>query len=366
MSKIIQFSETARQSILKGVDVLANAVKVTLGPKGRNVILEKSFGSPTVTKDGVSVAKEIELEDRFENMGAQMVKEVASKTSDTAGDGTTTATVLAQAIFRKGSKAVAAGHSPMELKRGIDRAVSVVIEELSKLSKKVKDRKEIAQVGTISANGDDNIGKIISEAMDKVGKEGVITVEESKTMDTTLEVVEGMQFDRGYLSPYFVTDPERMEVILEDAYILLHEKKLSNLRELLPVLEKVAQSGRPLLIVSEDVEGEALATLVVNKIRGTIKCAAVKAPGFGDRRKSMLEDLATLTGGQVISEDVGLKTENVTLQHLGQVKRVKIDKDNSTLIDGKGKKSDIEARVKQIRAQVEQTDSDYDREKLQE
>ncbi len=366
MSKIIQFSETARQSILKGVDTLANAVKVTLGPKGRNVILERSFGSPTVTKDGVSVAKEIELEDRFENMGAQMVKEVASKTSDTAGDGTTTATVLAQAIFRKGSKAVAAGHSPMELKRGIDRAVSVVVEELNKLSKKVKDRKEIAQVGTISANGDDNIGKIISEAMDKVGKEGVITVEESKTMDTTLEVVEGMQFDRGYLSPYFVTDPERMEVILEDAYVLLHEKKLSNLRELLPVLEKVAQSGRPLLIVSEDVEGEALATLVVNKIRGTIKCAAVKAPGFGDRRKAMLEDIATLTGGQVISEDVGLKTENVSLQHLGQVKRIKIDKDNTTLIDGKGKKSDIEARVKQIRAQVEQTDSDYDREKLQE
>ena len=366
MSKIIQFSETARQSILKGVDTLANAVKVTLGPKGRNVILERSFGSPTVTKDGVSVAKEIELEDRFENMGAQMVKEVASKTSDTAGDGTTTATVLAQAIFRKGSKAVAAGHSPMELKRGIDRAVIVVVEELNKLSKKVKDRKEIAQVGTISANGDDNIGKIISEAMDKVGKEGVITVEESKTMDTSLEVVEGMQFDRGYLSPYFVTDPERMEVILEDAYILLHEKKLSNLRELLPLLEKVAQSGRPLLIVSEDVEGEALATLVVNKIRGTIKCAAVKAPGFGDRRKAMLEDLSTLTGGQVISEDVGLKTENVALQHLGQVKRVKIDKDNTTLIDGKGKKSDIEARVKQIRAQVEQTDSDYDKEKLQE
>ena len=366
MSKIIQFSETARQSILKGVDTLANAVKVTLGPKGRNVILERSFGSPTVTKDGVSVAKEIELEDRFENMGAQMLKEVASKTSDTAGDGTTTATVLAQAIFRKGSKAVAAGHSPMELKRGIDRAVIVVVEELNKLSKKVKDRKEIAQVGTISANGDDNIGKIISEAMDKVGKEGVITVEESKTMDTSLEVVEGMQFDRGYLSPYFVTDPERMEVILEDAYILLHEKKLSNLRELLPLLEKVAQSGRPLLIVSEDVEGEALATLVVNKIRGTIKCAAVKAPGFGDRRKAMLEDLSTLTGGQVISEDVGLKTENVALQHLGQVKRVKIDKDNTTLIDGKGKKSDIEARVKQIRAQVEQTDSDYDKEKLQE
>ena len=366
MSKIIQFSETARQSILKGVDMLANTVKVTLGPKGRNVILEKSFGSPTITKDGVTVAKEIELEDKFENMGAQMVKEVASKTSDTAGDGTTTATVLAQAIFKKGSKAVAAGHNPMELKRGIDKAVSVVIEELNKLSKKVKDRKEIAQVGTISANGDENIGKIISEAMDKVGKEGVITVEESKTMDTTLEVVEGMQFDRGYLSPYFVTDPERMEVILEDAYVLLHEKKLSNLRELLPLLEKVAQSGRPLLIVSEDVEGEALATLVVNKIRGTIKCAAVKAPGFGDRRKAMLEDLSTLTGGQVISEDVGLKTENVALQHLGQVKRVKIDKDNTTLIDGKGKKSDIEARVKQIRAQVEQTDSDYDKEKLQE
>ncbi|OGQ34634.1 MAG: chaperonin GroL, partial [Deltaproteobacteria bacterium RIFCSPLOWO2_01_FULL_38_9] len=365
-AKLIQFSEGARQSIARGVDTLANAVKVTLGPKGRNVILEKSFGSPTITKDGVSVAKEIELEDKFENMGAQMVKEVASKTSDTAGDGTTTATVLAQAIFRKGSKAVAAGHNPMELKRGIDKAVTTVVAELSKFSKNIKDRKEIAQVGTVSANGDETIGKIISEAMDKVGKEGVITVEESKTMDTTLEVVEGMQFDRGYLSPYFVTDPERMEVALEDAYVLIHEKKLSNLRELLPVLEKVAQSGRPLLIIAEDVEGEALATLVVNKIRGTIKCAAVKAPGFGDRRKSMLEDIAVLTNGQVISEDLGLKTENVTPEHLGQVKRVKIDKDNTTLIDGKGKKADIEARVKQIRAQVESTDSDYDKEKLQE
>lgn len=366
MAKVLQFSDTARQSILRGVDVLANAVRVTLGPKGRNVILEKSFGAPMVTKDGVSVAKEIELEDRFENMGAQMVKEVASKTSDVAGDGTTTATVLAQAIFQKGSKAVAAGHNPMELKRGIDKAVVAVVEELSKLSKNIKDRKEIAQVGTISANNDETIGNILAEAMDKVGKEGVITVEEAKTMETTLEVVEGMQFDRGYLSPYFVTDPERMEVVLEDAYVLIYEKKLSSLRELLPVLEKVAQSGRPLLIISEDVEGEALATLVVNKIRGTIKCAAVKAPGFGDRRKAMLEDIAVLTGGELISEDLGIKLENVSMEHLGQVKRVTVDKDNTTLVDGKGKKADLNARIKQIRTQVEDTDSDYDREKLQE
>ncbi|MEK7790295.1 MAG: chaperonin GroEL, partial [Deltaproteobacteria bacterium] len=366
MAKVLQFSDTARQSILKGVDVLANAVRVTLGPKGRNVILEKSFGAPMITKDGVSVAKEIELEDRFENMGAQMVKEVASKTSDVAGDGTTTATVLAQAIFQKGSKAVAAGHNPMELKRGIDKAVVAVVEEISKLSKNIKDRKEIAQIGTISANNDETIGNILAEAMDKVGKEGVITVEEAKTMETTLEVVEGMQFDRGYLSPYFVTDPERMEVVLEDAYVLIYEKKLSSLRELLPVLEKVAQSGRPLLIISEDVEGEALATLVVNKIRGTIKCAAVKAPGFGDRRKAMLEDVAVLTGGELISEDLGIKLENVSMEHLGQVKRVTVDKDNTTLIDGKGKKADLNARIKQIRSQVESTDSDYDREKLQE
>ncbi|MBI4040352.1 MAG: chaperonin GroEL [Deltaproteobacteria bacterium] len=366
MAKIIQFSENARQSILRGVDVLANAVKVTLGPKGRNVILEKSFGAPTITKDGVSVAKEIEIEDKFENMGAQMVKEVASKTSDVAGDGTTTATVLAQAIFKSGSKAVAAGYSPMELKRGIDKAVERVIGELKKQSKAVKNQKEIAQVGTISANNDETIGKIISDAMEKVGKEGVITVEESKTMDTSLEVVEGMQFDRGYLSPYFVTDPERMDAVLEDAYVLIHDKKLSSLRDMIPLLEKVAQSGRPLLIIAEDVEGEALATLVVNKIRGTMRCAAVKAPGFGDRRKAMLEDIAVLTGGQAISEDLGLKIENVELRHLGQVKRVTIDKDNTTLVDGKGKKSDIEARVKTLRKQVEETDSDYDREKLQE
>lgn len=366
MSKIIQYSDTARQSILKGVDALANAVKITLGPKGRNVILDKSFGAPTVTKDGVSVAKEIELEDKFENMGAQMVKEVASKTSEVAGDGTTTATILAQAIFQKGSKAVAAGHNPMELKRGMDKAVKTVVAELKKMSKPVKDRSEISQIGTISANNDETIGEIISEAMDKVGKEGVITVEEAKTLETSLEVVEGMQFDRGYLSPYFVTDPERMEVVLEDAYVLLHEKKLSNLRELLPILEKVAQSGKPLFIIAEDVEGEALATLVVNKIRGTMKCTAVKAPGFGDRRKAMLEDIAILVGGQVISEDMGTKTESIDLNHLGRIKRVTIDKDNTTLVDGAGKKADIEARVKQIRAQIETTDSDYDREKLQE
>ena len=366
MAKVIQFSDNARQSILRGVDTLANVVKITLGPKGRNVILDKSFGAPTVTKDGVSVAKEIELEDKFEIMGAQMVKEVASKTSDVAGDGTTTATVLAQSMFAKGSKAVAAGHSPMELKRGMDKAVEAVVKELKKLSKNVENQTEIAQVGTISANDDSTIGKIISEAMDKVGKEGVITVEEAKTLETSLDVVEGMQFDRGYLSPYFVTDPERMETVLEDAYVLLHEKKLANLREMLPILEKVAQSGRPLLIVAEDIEGEALATLVVNKIRGTMKCAAVKAPGFGDRRKAMLEDIAVLTGGHVISEDVGLKTENVDISHLGEVKHVKIDKDNTTLVDGCGKKADIDARVKQIRSQIEETDSDYDREKLQE
>ena len=366
MAKIIAFDEAARNKILAGVNTLADAVKVTLGPKGRNVVLEKSFGSPTITKDGVSVAKEIELEDKFENMGAQMVKEVASKTSDVAGDGTTTATVLAQSIFREGAKMVAAGLDPMALKRGIEKAVTVCVDELKKLSKSTKDRKEIAQVGTISANNDETIGGIIAEAMDKVGKEGVITVEEAKGMETTLDVVEGMQFDRGYLSPYFVTDPERMEAVLENPYILIHEKKISSMKELLPVLEQIAKLGRPLLIIAEEVEGEALATLVVNKLRGTLQVAAVKAPGFGDRRKAMLEDIAILTGGKCLAEELGLKLEQVQLADLGKAKRVVIDKDNTTIVDGAGKKADIEGRVKQIRAQVEETTSDYDKEKLQE
>ena len=365
-AKEIKFDQEGRNAILRGVNTLANAVKVTLGPKGRNVILDKSFGSPTVTKDGVTVAKEIELEDKFENMGAQMVKEVASKTSDVAGDGTTTATVLAQAIFTEGSKLVAAGHNPMELKRGIEKAVEEVIKELKKVSKPTKDRKEIAQVGAISANNDSTIGDIIAEAMDKVGKEGVITVEEAKTMETSLDIVEGMQFDRGYLSPYFVTDPERMETVLEDCYILIHEKKISSMKDLLPILEQIARSGKPFLILAEDVEGEALATLVVNKLRGTLRCAAVKAPGFGDRRKAMMEDIATLTGGKMIAEDLGIKLENLKMEDLGQAKRVTIDKDNTTIVEGAGKKGDIEGRVKQIRAQVEETTSDYDREKLQE
>jgi chaperonin GroEL len=366
MAKVLKFSEEARAKIKVGVDALADAVKVTLGPRGRNVIIEKSFGSPLVTKDGVTVAKEVELQDKFENMGAQMVKEVASKTSDVAGDGTTTATVLAQKIYQEGAKLVAAGYNPMDLKRGIDKAVEAVAAELKKMSKPTKDPKEIAQVGTISANNDETIGNIISEAMSKVGKEGVITVEEAKGMETTLEIVEGMQFDRGYLSPYFVTDPERMEVILEDPFILIHEKKISNMKDLLPLLEQIARSGKPLLIVAEDVEGEALATLVVNKLRGTLNAAAVKAPGFGDRRKAMLEDISILTGGKAIAEEMGIKLEAVTLNDLGRAKRVVIDKENSTIIDGAGKKSDIEARVKQIRAQVEETTSDYDKEKLQE
>jgi chaperonin GroEL len=366
MAKEILFDVRAREAILKGVNTLADAVKVTLGPKGRNVVIEKSFGSPTITKDGVTVAKEIELENKFENMGAQMVKEVASKTSDVAGDGTTTATVLAQAIFREGSKLVAAGNNPMEIKRGIEKAVNAVVEELKKLSKPTKDHKEIAQVGIISANGDTTIGNIIAEAMEKVGKEGVITVEEAKGLETTLEVVEGMQFDRGYLSPYFVTDPERMEVVLEDPYILIHEKKISSMKDLLPLLEQVARAGKPLLIIAEEVEGEALATLVVNKLRGTLNAAAVKAPGFGDRRKAMLEDIATLTGGRMIAEDLGVKLETVNLKDLGRAKRLTIDKDNTTIVDGAGKKTEIEARVKQIRTQIEETTSDYDREKLQE
>jgi chaperonin GroEL len=365
-AKLVRFSQEAREKILKGVNVLADAVTVTLGPKGRNVVLEKSFGAPTVTKDGVTVAKEIELEDKFENMGAQMVKEVASKTSDVAGDGTTTATVLARSIYTEGIKMVAAGHDPMSLKRGIDRAVESVTAELKNLSKPTKDRKEIAQVGTISANNDSTIGDIIAEAMEKVGKEGVITVEEAKGLDTTLEVVEGMQFDRGYLSPYFVTDPERMEAKLEDAYVLIHEKKISSMKDLLPILEAIAKTGKPFILVAEDVEGEALATLVVNKIRGTLACTAVKAPGFGDRRKAMLEDIAILTGGRVIAEELGIKLENVTLNDLGRAKRLVIDKDNTTIIDGAGKKADIEGRIKQIRAQIEETTSDYDREKLQE
>jgi chaperonin GroEL len=366
MAKELKYDQEARGLLLKGVNILAEAVKVTLGPRGRNVILEKSFGSPTVTKDGVTVAKEIELENKFENMGAQMVKEVASKTSDVAGDGTTTATVLAQAIYREGSKMVSAGSNPMDVKRGIDAAVDAVVQELKKLSKPTKDQTEISQVGSISANNDETIGRIIAEAMNKVGKEGVITVEEAKGMETTLEVVEGMQFDRGYLSPYFVTDPEKMEAVLEEPYILLHEKKISNMKDLLPLLEQIAKMGKPLLIVAEDVEGEALATLVVNKLRGTLKCAAVKAPGFGDRRKAMLEDIGVLTGGQMISEDLGIKLENVNLNDLGSAKRVTIDKDNTTIVDGAGTREALEGRVKQIRVQVEETTSDYDREKLQE
>ena len=365
-AKIIQYDEDARKSILKGVNTLADAVKVTLGPKGRNVILDKSYGAPTVTKDGVTVAKEIELEDRFENMGAQMVREVASRTSDVAGDGTTTATILAQAIYREGAKTVAAGSNPMEVKRGIDKAVEVVVAELKKLSKPTKDQKEIAQVGTISANNDEAIGGIIAEAMGKVGKEGVITVEEAKGLETELEIVEGMQFDRGYLSPYFVTNAEKMEVNMEDCFILINEKKISNMKDLLPVLEQIAKMGKPLLIIAEDIEGEALATLVVNKLRGTLHVAAVKAPGFGDRRKAMLEDIAILTGGKMISEDMGYKLENTSVEDLGRAKRITIDKDNTTIIDGAGKRADLEGRVKQIRAQVEETTSDYDREKLQE
>ena len=365
MAKQIQFGEEARQSILKGVNKLADAVKVTLGPKGRNVILEKKFGSPTITKDGVTVAKEIELKDAWENMGAQMVREVASKTSDIAGDGTTTATVLAQAIFREGCKNVAAGSNPMDLKRGIEKAIAAAVEEIKKQSQSVKG-KAIAQVGTVSANNDETIGNIIAQAMEKVGKDGVITVEEAKSMETSLEVVEGMQFDRGYLSPYFVTDPERMEVVLENPLMLLYEKKISGMKDLLPVLEQVAKMGKPLLIIAEEVEGEALATLVVNKLRGTLHAAAVKAPGFGDRRKAMLEDIAILTGGKVISEDLGIKLENVRLEDLGQAKKVVIDKDNTTIVEGRGKRGDIEARVKQIRRQTEDTTSDYDREKLQE
>ncbi|MGO9828560.1 MAG: chaperonin GroEL [Myxococcaceae bacterium] len=365
-AKEIFFHENARDAIMRGVRVLSDAVAVTLGPKGRNVVIEKSFGSPTITKDGVTVAKEIELENRFENMGAQMVKEVASKTSDKAGDGTTTATVLARSIYEEGLKLVAAGHSPMELKRGIDQAVEAVVAELKKLSKPTKDHKEIAQVGTISANGDEEIGKILATAMEKVGKEGVITVEEAKGLETTLDVVEGMQFDRGYLSPYFVTNRERMEVELDDPYILISEKKISAMADLIPVLEAVARSSKPILIIAEDVEGEALATLVVNKLRGVLNVAAVKAPGFGDRRKEMLKDIAVLTGGQVISEELGNKFENVTLNDLGRAKRVKIDKDNTTLVDGAGKKADIEGRLKLIRNQIEETTSDYDKEKLQE
>lgn len=365
-AKMIFYSQKARDRLLKGVNTLADAVAVTLGPKGRNVVLEKSFGSPVITKDGVTVAKEIELADKFENMGVQMVKEVASKTSDMAGDGTTTATILGRAIYREGQKLVTAGINPMDLKRGIDKGVAAVVEELKKLSKPTKDKKEIAQVGTISANNDAMIGNLLSEAMEKVGKEGVITVEEAKSIETTLEIVEGMQFDRGYLSPYFVTDPEKMQVSLEDPYILLNEKKISNMQDLLPLLEEVAKKGRALLIVAEDVDGEALATLVVNKLRGTLKIAAVKAPGFGDRRKAMLADIGVLTGGQVISEDMGIKLENVTTNDLGRCKTIKIDKDNTTIVEGAGKKTDIQGRVQQIRAQIEETTSDYDREKLQE
>ena len=365
-AKEIIYDSAARDRILNGVNALANAVKVTLGPKGRNVVIEKSFGAPTVTKDGVTVAKEIELSDRFENMGAQMVREVASKTSDIAGDGTTTATVLAQSIFREGSKMVAAGHNPMEIKRGIDAGVREIVENLQKLSKATKDPKEIAQVGTISANGDRTIGEIIAEAMEKVGKEGVITVEEAKGLETELDVVEGMQFDRGYLSPYFVTDSERMVAEIEDPYILIVEKKISNMKDLLPVLEAIARQQKPLIIIAEDVEGEALATLVVNKLRGTLATAAVKAPGFGDRRKAMLQDIAILTGGTVVSEDLGIKLENVTLNDLGRAKRVSIDKENTTIVDGAGKKDDIKGRIETIRKQIEETSSDYDREKLQE
>jgi len=364
--KQIVFNEEARQEILKGVELLSRAVKVTLGPRGRNVVLDKKWGSPTVTKDGVSVAKEIELEDRYQNMGAQMVREVASKTSDIAGDGTTTATVLAESIYKEGLKNVAAGANPMAIKRGIEKSVAVVISELERLSKPVRDRKEISQVATVSSNGDTSVGNIIADAMDKVGKDGTITVEEAKSMETTLDVVEGMQFDRGYLSPYFVTEKDTMEVALEDCYILIHEKKISSLKDLLPLLEKVAQKGKPLLVIAEDVEGEALATLVVNKLRGTLPCAAVKAPGFGDRRKAMLEDIAILTGGKMISEDLGIKVENVMLEDLGRAKRVTIDKENTTIIEGMGKTADVKGRIALIRRQIEETTSDYDREKLQE
>ncbi len=366
MAKQIAFSYKARDSVLKGIDTLSNAVKATLGPRGRNVLLEKTFGAPVVTKDGVTVAKEIELEDKFENMGAQMVKEVASKTSDVAGDGTTTATVLAQAIFREGIKLVAAGHDPMKLKRGIDKAVEVVVGDLRKQSKQVKGRKEIAQVATVSANGDETVGNIIADAMEKVGKDGVITVEEGRSLETTMETVEGMQFDRGYLSPYFVTNAEKMEVELEEPHILLYDKKISSMKDLVPLLEEVARSGSPILVVAEDAEGEALATLVVNKIRGTLKAAAVKAPGFGDRRKAMLEDVAVLTGGKLIAEEAGMRIENATLKDLGHAKRVVIDKDNTTIVGGAGKKADIEGRISQIKRQIEETTSDYDREKLQE
>jgi chaperonin GroEL len=366
MAKIIEYSADARQALKRGVDQLAEAVKVTLGPKGRNVVIEKKFGSQTITKDGVTVAKEVELEDGFENMGAQMVKEVASKTSDVAGDGTTTATVLAQVIFNEGMRNVTAGANPMDLKRGISDAVEVVVEELKKMSKNVTDQKEIAQVATISANSDATIGNLIAEAMDKVGKDGVITVEEAKTTETNMDLVEGMQFDRGYLSPYFVTDPENMEASLDDPFILIHDKKISAMKDLLPILEKVAQMGKPLLIIAEDVEGEALATLVVNKLKGTLKVAGVKAPGFGDRRKAMLEDIAILTGGRVIAEEAGFKLENATLDDLGRAKRIRIDKDNTTVVEGAGESKDIQGRINQIKKQIETTTSDYDREKLQE
>src|SRR6266508_723216 len=366
MAKQVLFSDEARAALLRGVNIMASAVKATMGPKGRNVVIDKKYGSPTITKDGVTVAKEIDLQNHYEDMGAQMLKEVASKTSDIAGDGTTTATVLAQAIFREGLRNVTAGANPMGLKRGIEQAVEAVAEELKKLSKSTKDKKEIAQVATIASNNDKTIGKLIAEAMEKVGKDGVITVEESKTTDTVLDVVEGMQFDRGYLSPYFVTDPERMEVVLEDAIVLIHEKKISVMKDMLPLLEQVARAGKPFLIIAEDIEGEALATLVVNKLRGTLHCAAVKAPGFGDRRKAMLEDIAILTGGKAITEDLGIKLENIKLEDLGKAKKVVIDKDNTTLVEGGGDPTAIQARVKTIRAQIEETTSDYDREKLQE
>src|ERR1700684_1019459 len=365
-AKQLQFDENARHALLRGVEKLSRAVKATLGPSGRNVILDKKFGSPTITKDGVTVAKEIELEDPYENMGAQLVREIASKTSDTAGDGTTTATVLAESIYREGLRNVTAGANPTSLQRGIMKAVDAIVEELKKISKKVSDRTEIAQVATVSANWDKTIGEIIADAMDKVGKDGTITVEEAKSIETTLEVVEGMQFDKGYLSPYFVTNAESMEAILENAYILIYEKKISSLKDMLPVLEKVAKASRPLLIIAEDVEGEALATLVVNKLRGTLQVAAVKAPGFGDRRKAMLQDIAILTGGKAITEDLGIKLENVQISDLGQAKKITIDKDNTTVVEGKGKHAEIEGRVKEIRSQVEKTTSDYDREKLQE
>jgi len=366
MAKQLTYDTKARESLLNGVNALADAVKVTLGPKGRNVVIEKSFGGPTITKDGVTVAKEIELEDKFENMGAQMVKEVASKTSDVAGDGTTTATILAQSIYFEGSKLVTAGHNPMAIKRGIEKAVQLVVDELKKISKPTKDQTEIAQVGTISANNDSTIGNIIAEAMNKVGKEGVITVEEAKSMETTLEVVEGMQFDRGYISPYFVTDPEKMEVLLNEPMILVNEKKISSMKDLLPILEQIAKMGRPLLLIAEDIDGEALATLVVNKLRGTLQVCAVKAPGFGDRRKAMLEDIAILTGAQVISEEKGIRLETVTVNDLGKAKTIRIDKDNTTIVDGAGDRKTLEGRVRQIRTQIEETTSDYDREKLQE